>query len=50
MYGWIWKKLPGPRFVKVLTSVLLLGIIVIGLFMYGFPLLDQVFVQDPTLR
>lgn len=50
MYGWIWKKLPGPRFVKLLTSALLLGLIVVGLFMYGFPLLDRVFVQDPTLR
>ncbi|GAB3573792.1 hypothetical protein GCM10027445_33540 [Amycolatopsis endophytica] len=40
MYGWIWRRLPGPVAVKALTAtVLVLGVIAVLLFVV-FPWLD----------
>ena len=49
MYSWIWKILPGNKWLKaVLSLVLLIGVIAL-LFLVIFPALDNFFAQDPTL-
>ena len=37
MYGWIWRHLPGPVVVRVLTSAVLVAAAVAVLFMWVFP-------------
>lgn len=41
MYGWIFRHLPGPLWMRVLASVLLVGLLVAVLFMYVFPWASQ---------
>ncbi len=48
MYFWIWKKLPGPTWLKVSQAVLLTAGLVALLFLVAFPAIDA-FFQDPTL-
>lgn len=48
MYSWIWKKLPGPTWLRAIQSLLLAGAIVAALFLLVFPAIDA-FFQDPTL-
>ena len=36
MYGWIWRHLPGPTPVRVVTAVLLVAAVVVVLFGWGF--------------
>lgn len=40
MYGWIWRKLPGPRWVKVITAVAAVAVLVLLLFVWIFPWLS----------
>jgi len=49
MYGWIWKKLPGGKVLKAVQLLVLLALAVAGLFLFVFPLLDQLFIAPPTL-
>lgn len=37
MYGWIWRHLPGPTAVRVLTAVLLIAGVVALLMFVVFP-------------
>jgi hypothetical protein len=37
MYGWIWRRLPGPLPVRVLLAVVLVVVIVLLLFTVVFP-------------
>ena len=37
MYGWIWRLLPGPTWVRVVTTLVLVGAVVVGLFGWVFP-------------
>jgi hypothetical protein len=37
MYGWLWKRLPGPWVVKLLQSMALASIVVLLLFVFVFP-------------
>lgn len=37
MYGWIFRHLPGPLWVRVLIAVLLLTGVVAALFTWAFP-------------
>jgi hypothetical protein len=36
-YGWLWRRLPGSRLVRVVTLVVLAAIIVVLLFLVVFP-------------
>lgn len=48
MYSWIWNKLPGPKWLKVVQSTILTAAFVALLFFVVFPAIDA-FFQDPTL-
>ncbi len=37
MYGWIWRRLPGPTVVRLALAVLLVGTVVALLFLVVFP-------------
>ncbi|GAA3595642.1 hypothetical protein GCM10022198_19360 [Klugiella xanthotipulae] len=37
MYGLIWRILPGPAWLKVVESLLIVAAIVYGLFFYAYP-------------
>lgn len=37
MYGWIWRHLPGPAWLKVIEVLILLALVVLGLFEIVFP-------------
>ncbi|WP_427015905.1 hypothetical protein ACQCSX_14010 [Pseudarthrobacter sp. P1] len=41
MYGWIFRTLPGPLWLRIITSVLLLAAAVLVLMDYVFPWLSQ---------
>ena len=49
MYGWIWRTLPGPNWLKAIQSLVLIALVVALLFTLVFPWLETVIVQDPTL-
>jgi len=40
IYAWIWRKLPGPSWIKAAQSVLLVALIVAILFLAVFPWLS----------
>ncbi|MFD7085513.1 hypothetical protein [Streptomyces sp. NPDC059918] len=40
MYGWLWRRLPGPALVRVLTLCVLAAVVVFLLFEYVFPRLE----------
>ena len=40
MYGWIWRHLPGPVAVKVLTALVLIAAVVALLMLVVFPWLE----------
>jgi hypothetical protein len=37
MYGWLWSRLPGNRWVKVIECLLLFALVVAILFAWVFP-------------
>ena len=37
MYAWLFRHLPGPRWVRILLAVLLLAAVVVVLFGWVFP-------------
>jgi len=37
MYGWIWRHLPGPTWVRAVTSVVVCAVVVGVLFTWVFP-------------
>jgi hypothetical protein len=49
MYGWIWRHLLGPRWLKVIQCLVFLGLFVALLFGVVFPWLDQFLLAPPTL-
>jgi len=40
MYGWIWRKLPGPTAVRVLLALILILAVVAVLFVWVFPAVE----------
>ncbi|WP_214415659.1 hypothetical protein [Sphaerisporangium fuscum] len=40
MYGWIWRVIPGPTWVKVVTMLLLAGLAGVVLWYVVFPSLE----------
>lgn len=50
MYGWIFRHLPGPLWIRILTSMLLIAAIVVVLFQVVFPWLSGVIeLSNPTI-
>jgi hypothetical protein len=41
MYAWIWARLPGPTPLKAVVALSLVISLVIVLFLWGFPLFEQ---------
>lgn len=37
MYGWFFRSLPGPTWLRVIICLVLLAAIVVALFQWGFP-------------
>lgn len=37
MYAWLWRRLPGPLWARILTALLLLAAVVAALFQWVFP-------------
>jgi hypothetical protein len=37
MYAWIWRRLPGPLWARILTALLLIAAVVAVLFQWVFP-------------
>ncbi len=40
MYGWIWRRLPGPVGVRLVIAVVAIAAVVVVLFGWVFPLVD----------
>jgi hypothetical protein len=49
MYSWLWRRLPGPWWLKLVPLTVLAVLVIAMLFGLVFPWLDTVFVKDPTL-
>lgn len=47
MYGWIWRHLPGPAWLRALEAALLAVAVVLFLFLVAFPWAEQ---KIPFLR
>ncbi len=47
MYGWIWRHLPGPAWLKVIESAVLIAAAVAFLLLVAFPWAEQ---KIPFLR
>ena len=47
MYGWIFRHLPGPLWVRILTSLLLAAGVVLALMTYVFPWLAEFSLFSP---
>jgi hypothetical protein len=41
MYGWIFRHLPGPLWLRIVASALLIAAAVLGLMLYVFPWFSQ---------
>lgn len=41
MYGWIFRHLPGPLWVRIITAVVAVVVIVLVLMQFVFPWLNQ---------
>jgi hypothetical protein len=42
MYGFVWRHLPGPTFVRILLAVVLVLVVVAVLFLWVFPALAPI--------
>jgi hypothetical protein len=47
MYSWLWRKLPGKRWLKVIQSLILIGLLLILLYLQVFPWLNTVLYPEP---
>lgn len=46
MYGWIFRSLPGPTWLKAIVAILLIAAIVLVLFEWVFPAVNERFVDN----
>lgn len=46
MYAWLWRRLPGPRWARVLQAVLLASLVVLALFLWVFPIVTPLLPFD----
>lgn len=50
MYGWIFRHLPGPTFLKVIEALILVAAVVYALFFWVFPWAMENFpLLDPSV-
>lgn len=49
IYPWIWKKLPGPKPVKIIEATVLIVGVLFLLWFVVFPNVDSYFSGDPSL-
>lgn len=49
MYGWIWRILPGPRWLKAIEALVLLALVVMALITWVYPWMSTVIDVDPNL-
>lgn len=49
IYKWLFQKLPGKKFAKLLQLVMLLVGVLILLFTVFFPAVDSLYWSNPTL-
>ena len=48
IYSWIWKKLPGPKWLKIIeAAILIIGALAI-LWFFVFPNVQSYFSGDPA--
>jgi hypothetical protein len=51
VYGWWWRVLPGPWWLRVLISLLAAAAVVLVCFVYVFPALaDHLAINDGTVE
>ena len=50
IYGWIWKKLPGSKWVKVVEAAFLISIAVAILWFVDFPNIQNIFTGSPSVN
>jgi len=43
MYGWIWRHLPGPVWLRLIEALILIALVVLGLFEFVFPWANETF-------
>lgn len=43
MYGWIWRHLPGPVWLRLIEALILVALVVLGLFEFVFPWANDTF-------
>ena len=41
MYGWFFRNLPGPLWLRIIEALLVIAVIVLLLMMYVFPWLNE---------
>lgn len=46
MYGWIFRHLPGPKWLKIIQSLLLIALVVYALFQWVYPYVFAEFDSD----
>ncbi len=49
MYGRLWRRLPGPTWVRMLLVLVLLAAVIVALFGWGFPALARYLPFDDGL-
>ncbi|MGL5829817.1 MAG: hypothetical protein ACRC0L_09655 [Angustibacter sp.] len=51
MYQWIWRRLPGPRPVRVFLAIVLVALVVSALFNWVFPMIAPLLeINDGAIR
>lgn len=49
IYAWIWRKLPGPKWLKVVEAMVLILIVALTLWFGIFPNVQNSITGDPSL-
>ncbi|ATG50986.1 hypothetical protein CFK38_05150 [Brachybacterium vulturis] len=49
MYGWLFRRLPGPLWARILLTVLLVAMLIVALFAWVFPAIAPHVPVDDSL-
>ena len=49
-YPWLWRKLPGPKIVKLIEATVLFGLVLFMLWFVIFPNIQPWFAGDPAFN
>jgi hypothetical protein len=44
MYAALWRMLPGPLWVRIITAVVLVAVVLVSLVVWVFPAINELFV------